>query len=256
MRWLRLREQRSETVSLRAVIFDLFGTLVDNWPVEKLNRMHARVAEVVGAPGEAFALLWMRSFEARTRGDYPTSEAYLEIACGALGVSPTPDQLAAAARLRLDIARETFTVREDAVETLTALKARGLKLGMISDCAWETPVVWGETALAPLFDEAVFSSVVRMKKPDPRIYLLACERLGVRPEECLYVGDGGSRELSGAAAVGMCPVLIRAPHETTDAVHRVDGEEWEGPRVSALGEVAATVDEWLGGGEEEVVETV
>lgn len=240
-RWWRSCEERYEAVSLRAVIFDLFGTLVDNWPVERSNEMSALLAKTLGAPPEGYAAFGRGSFEARVKGDYATAEAYMEAGCGALGVSPTQDQLAAAARLRLEIAREMFTVREDAVETLAALKARGLKLGMISDCAWETPVVWGETALAPLFDGAVFSSLVRMKKPDPRIYLLACERLGVRPEECLYVGDGGSRELSGAAGVGMCPVLIRAPYETTDAVHRVDGEEWDGPRVSALTEVLALV---------------
>ena len=241
MRWWRLCEQRCEAVSLRAVIFDLYGTLVDNWPVERTNDMNAHLARMLGVPSEEYAAFARGSFEPRVRGDYATAEAYMEAGCGALGVSPTQDQLAAAARLRLDIARQMFTVRVDAAETLTTLKARGLKLGMISDCTWETPVVWAESALAPLFDEAVFSSVVRMKKPDPGIYLLACERLGVRPEECLYVGDGGSRELSGAAALGMCPVLIRAPHETTDAVHRVDGEEWDGQRVSALTEVLALV---------------
>lgn len=40
-------------------------------------------------------------------------------------------------------------------------------------------------------------------KPDPAIYLLACRRLGVAPEDCVFVGDGGDRELEGAAAVGM-----------------------------------------------------
>jgi putative hydrolase of the HAD superfamily len=40
-------------------------------------------------------------------------------------------------------------------------------------------------------------------KPEPAIYLKACEALGVKAEECLYVGDGADNELRGASALGM-----------------------------------------------------
>jgi putative hydrolase of the HAD superfamily len=226
---------------LRAVIFDLFGTLVDNWPLPVLDRMHARVAEAVGARPEAFARLYRDAFAERVKGVFPTAESYILRACRALGLSPTPEQVSAAAAVRMEVAREMIRPRSDAEATVTALKARDLRLGMISDCVWEAPVVWAEMALARLFDEAVFSVLVGMKKPEAGIYLLACERLGVRASECLYVGDGGSRELSGAAAVGMRPVLIRAPHESAGSVHRVDGEEWEGVKVEALSEVVGLV---------------
>ena len=54
---------------------------------------------------------------------------------------------------------------------------------------------------------------VRLAKPDPRIYEMAVEGLGVAAEECLYVGDGTSNELTGASRVGMTAVLMRAPHD-------------------------------------------
>ena len=229
-------------MSLRAVIFDLFGTLVDNWPLAVLNDMHTRVAEMVGAPAEAFMRLWAESWEERNRGDLATAADNTRLTCEKLGLSPpTSEQLAAADEFRMQVCRETFLVRSDALQTLRALRERGLKLGMISDCSWEAPVVWEESALAPLFDVAVFSVLARVKKPDPRIYLMACEQLGVRPQECLYIGDGGSRELTGAAAGGMRPVMIRAPYEVSEATHRVDGEEWEGRTISALGEVVGLV---------------
>jgi putative hydrolase of the HAD superfamily len=52
----------------------------------------------------------------------------------------------------------------------------------------------------------VLSCETGLVKPDPEIFKLCAARLGVRPEDCLYVGDGGSDELRGASTVGMTPV--------------------------------------------------
>jgi len=89
-----------------------------------------------------------------------------------------------------------------------------------------------------LIDVAIFSCVAGMKKPDPRIYRLATTQLAVEPENCLYIGDGSSKELTGAAEVGMHPVLIRDPDEDSSEVHRVDAEaeEWDGPVIASLSE--------------------
>ncbi len=229
-------------MSLKAVVFDLFGTLIDNWPFERLEATHSRLAELLQVPVEEFTRLWRETWDERNRGKIATCEDNLRLICHALNSSPSRERISQACRFRLQVTRESFAPRPDAAATLTALRERGLKLGMISDCSWETPVVWEGSALAPLFDVAVFSVKEGVKKPDPRIYLLTCERLGVQPQECLYVGDGGSRELTGAAAVGMRPVLIRTPYEEGDAVHRVDGEDWDGERVSALAEVPGLVE--------------
>jgi len=79
-------------------------------------------------------------------------------------------------------------------------------------------------------------------KPDARIYRLACEQLEVKPQECLYVGDGSSHELTGASRVGMHAVLIRVPYEDTYDAHRIDTEEWNGSTISALREVPGLLD--------------
>jgi len=86
---------------------------------------------------------------------------------------------------------------------------------------------------------AVLSSSAGVKKPDPRIYQLAVEQLAVEPKDCLYIGDGDSQELTGAAQVGMHPVLIRVPDEDSTDVYRVDAEaeDWDGPVISSLKEV-------------------
>jgi putative hydrolase of the HAD superfamily len=58
-----------------------------------------------------------------------------------------------------------------------------------------------------LFDVTVFSCDAGILKPDPRIYRLATDGLGLPPEQCLYVGDGGHRELRGAREAGLATAL-------------------------------------------------
>src|SRR5262249_13476401 len=112
---------------------------------------------------------------------------------------------------------------------------------LISDCSAEVPLLWPECALAPLIEAPVFSCAVGMKKPDPRIYALACARLGIQPAECLYVGDGSEQELSGAAAVGMRPVLVRVAFAEATTPHRPEAAAWGGVAIDTLADVLALV---------------
>ena len=89
---------------------------------------------------------------------------------------------------------------------------------------------------AHLFDSAIFSSRERLKKPDPRIYQLACERLGVRPEDCLYIADGENRELAAAAKVGLHSVLIRNLSRDNGSELLREAREWQGMAISSLPE--------------------
>ena len=225
----------------RAVIFDLFGTLIDNFTHSGHEAVLREMAAVVGVPGDAFVQGWLGSYELRNRGAFPSAEQNITYVLGTLGTSAELEAVRRAAELRLEFTGRHLVPREDALPTLTVLKGLGLKLGLVSDCASEVPALWESTPFAPLFDAAVFSCVAKVKKPDPAIYLRACEGLGVPPRECLYVGDGSSRELTGAAAVGMHPVLIRVPQEEHGDAFRVDEEEWRGEAVSSLAEVLARV---------------
>jgi putative hydrolase of the HAD superfamily len=59
-----------------------------------------------------------------------------------------------------------------------------------------------------MFDAITLSNEAGMTKPHPEMYLSTCQQLGVRPEECVYVGDGGSNELEGAHALNIVAVLL------------------------------------------------
>jgi putative hydrolase of the HAD superfamily len=80
-------------------------------------------------------------------------------------------------------------------------------------------------------------------KPDQRIFQLACTKLNLLPEECLFVGDGGSNELTAAKAFGMQSVLIRVPYDDVPAGSEVgEGEFWTGPRISSIPEVLGLLE--------------
>ena len=135
--------------------------------------------------------------------------------------------------------QEVTSPREGAVEVLTYLKSNGYKTGLISDCSDAVAKVWQNMPFAPFIDVAVFSCLVGFTKPDSRIYQVVTEQLKVEPQSCLYIGDGGSQELTGAAQVGMHPVLIRVPDEDITDMYRLDAEResWNDPVISSLREV-------------------
>lgn len=226
----------------RAVIFDLFGTLVENFTEAQYQSMLAGMAAAVGAPPEDFARLWGETAFARNVGQFPTSEANIATICRSLGVAATAEQIHAAAELRWQAILDIAQPRPDAAETLARLKARGVQTGLISDCGAEGPRLWQQLPFAGLVDAPVFSCVVKLKKPDPRIYALACARLGVAPHECVYIGDGGSRELTGATQMGMRAVLLRVPWDHLLMDGRPDAREWQGLTVPALRDVLALIE--------------
>jgi putative hydrolase of the HAD superfamily len=127
------------------------------------------------------------------------------------------------------------------VSALAAIRARGVATGLISDCTHELPAFLPRLPVAPLLDTVVYSVEVGRCKPDPAIYLTACRRLGVLPEECLYVGDGGSRELTGAARVGMTAVRLAA-HDLSDHLVFDADAAFTGPCVGSLTEVVDLLD--------------
>lgn len=88
--------------------------------------------------------------------------------------------------------------------------------------------------MAQFIETPIFSCEERIKKPSGRIYEIACERLNVKPQECIYVGDGSSEELTGAAAVGMFPILKRADLTDVYDPHRLDVENWNGIVIKVI----------------------
>lgn len=226
---------RRNPMKYKAVIFDLFGTLVDNFPRDKSHDNLRRIASELSVPPDDFIDLWYAAFDERMRGVFKYYQACIRHICQRLGTQVQDDKVELAASIRFEInRREVMASREGAVETLSSLKSNGYKTGLISNCSVETTMIWKEILLAPLIDVTVFSCLAGTVKPDPSIYQEAVEKLAVSPKECLYIADGIGQELTSAKELGMHAVQIRVPHDRDYDPYR---EEWDGPVISSLKEV-------------------
>src|SRR4029077_3873378 len=227
-------------MKFRAVIFDLFGTLVDDFG-SSAGQMNQELAAALGVPYEPFMQLWSQTLQMRAIGAFQTVEASIEHVCLAMEMQVGAEQIKSAVEIRLQYIRQALKPRPDAEATLAQLKHQGHKLGLLSNCSIEIPILWRETAFANLIDTPIFSSRARLKKPDPRIYHLACERVGTMPDSCLYIADGEDYELAAAAKVGLHPVLIRTPSQKNDGRLHQEAREWQGTMIASLPDVLQLV---------------
>ncbi len=105
---------------------------------------------------------------------------------------------------RVQVKEELFQhMHEEIMPMLEALKAKSILIGLVSNCYLEEAAVIRKSVLLPYFDGVSLSCEEGVVKPDKAIFHRCLERLKVKPEECLYIGDGGSRELGAAQGLGM-----------------------------------------------------
>jgi putative hydrolase of the HAD superfamily len=124
----------------------------------------------------------------------------------ALGL-PAEQHAGLIARLWADLGPD-----EDMIEAVAGFRAQGIRTGLISN-SWGTALKYEEDLMERLFDGLVISHLEGMRKPDPRIYALGAERIGLAPEECVFVDDLPGN-LKPARALGMATVVHRGAAET------------------------------------------
>lgn len=196
---------------IKAVYFDLFFTLI---------------IPAYGKRNNEFDLLGLSAEEWEKYAEEPT--LYRERALGTVhSEEEIIDKIAAVIPFEinsmqkqnvLEARRERMraalqNVPDEITDVLEMLKRKGIRIGLISNADRIDCRYWKESKLSPFFDDAVFSCDVGLLKPDRHIYELAMRRLGVTPESCLFVGDGGSDELWGAKSAGMKTVFSEALEE-------------------------------------------
>ena len=111
---------------------------------------------------------------------------------------------------------------EPMIEAVKAAKRSGVRTGLISNS-------WGHgrydrDAFPELFDGVVISGEVGLHKPEPEIFHLGAEKVGLSPSECVFVDDL-KENCAGAAAVGMTPILPRGADTTLPELERLLGLE-------------------------------
>jgi putative hydrolase of the HAD superfamily len=222
----------------RAVVFDFFGTLTT---AVRRGPRHAVIARLLGCDPDAFFAELDRTFYLRAAGRYGDPIDGLRRVAYAAGGRPRLAELAYAVASRIDAVHADTVLRPEAVPVLSTLRRRGTPVAVVSDCWYELPAFMPRLAISPFLEGCVYSVEVGHCKPHPAMYLEACRQLRFDPDECLYVGDGGSRELSGAGEVGMPAVRLAAPDLAGHLVFRGDSG-WSGPVAESLTDVLAMVD--------------
>ena len=186
---------------VRAVCFDLFETLV----TESVTRPPgvSSLAPSLGCEREAFRTHWKAVRPGVVVGRLSFRQALSDVAaaCGS-HVDAAALQRICDERVRTK-ARPFQEVEHHVVMMVDALRRRGLRLGVISNCCAEDVTAWPECDLAARVDCAVFSFDVGTAKPDAEIYLDAARRLGVAAADAWFIGDGADQELAGAEQAGL-----------------------------------------------------
>jgi len=229
-------------VKYKAVVFDLFGTLVDA-DGDRWDQLFKDMSNAWGVPLEEFKQPWIASGVERDMGGFQRIEEQLTYVCDVLELAPPNELLSQAKADYAEMRRQSLQPRSGVIETLQELQFVGLLRGLVSNCSFVDSNLWPGCEIAPHIDVPVLSAEVHLMKPDRRIFQLACTRLDVQPEDCLYVGDGGSHELTAAKALGMHPVLIRTPYDNGSLGKDMrEGEHWTGPRISSIPEVMGLLE--------------
>ncbi len=208
---------------IKGVFFDLGGTLrISEMSPEHIARAKERMAALAGEKdAEAFAELVEERYrpyrdwalgERKESGDFELWHKWL--------LPEMPED-----KLREICHELTFQYRqvkglrhvvEGGREVIETLHARGYKLGIISNLIGEHEIQdWlRDDGLEQYFDSVVLSSVCGIRKPDPRMYWMGCEELGLKPEECASVADKLDRDITGAIEAGIgANILFISPEK-------------------------------------------
>ena len=215
-----------------AVLFDLYGTLVPGGSRAERDAVSYDIAAELGVDAVEFADLVRATFDDRVRGVLGDLAATYRELAARLGGAPGAEAAGRAVERRR-CAAQGYLESCRVLDVLAAVRAGGVRIGLVTDCSAETVDAWPAGPIAPLVDEAAFSCVIGVRKPDPRIYRHVLDRLGLPGDRCVYVGDGGSCELSGAGALGMLPMLCLEYDDP--GTERPDAEpDWRGLRITRL----------------------
>ncbi|HUD48376.1 MAG TPA: HAD-IA family hydrolase [Candidatus Baltobacteraceae bacterium] len=215
---------RHDWSSIRAVTFDVGGTLIEPWP--SVGRVYAQIAERHGlhvSPDQLdrqFAAAW----KARKNFGYTMADWSDLVNQSFAGLSPAPPDDALFSDLYKNFAGAAhWRVFDDVLPCLQRLKERGLKLGIISNWDERLRPLLRALKMDHYFDAIIVSGEVGRHKPDPKIFETAAAQLGVPLESILHVGDNATEDFEGARKAGLRAVLLRRGQTAAgDAIPSLD----------------------------------
>ena len=168
----------------KAIIFDLYGTLVGNFSRKVYDHVQKQMANVLGVPYPKFWQTKAETIKDRSLGNLTVEENITEIG-RRLNVKVDTTQNDKIISLGNEFTKTSLIPEPEVIEGLVELKQCGFLIGLITNCNSSVPLFFPKSELVQYIDVPVFSCEERVKKPSPRIYEIACERLNVKPKECI-----------------------------------------------------------------------
>lgn len=208
---------------IKAVFLDWFNTLAHyDPPREELQSQALRESGIQISPQKLTAPLlaadkyWFEENArqpVRNRSVEEQSQVYLQhqqIILRETGVNmpSTPDLLKLLKRVRELAGGLKFKLFDDVLPTLDFLKRKGLILGLLTNLDRDMKPIARELGLESLLDFIVTSGETGADKPNPKIFLAALQKAGVKADEAVHVGDQYKIDVQGARGVGIKPILL------------------------------------------------
>lgn len=209
---------------IQAVLFDLYGTLVDIHTDEANPAIYHTLAQFLNyyqvyfRPADLARLYREKSEKLLAEcpgpyGEIDVFRVFEEILAEGRGQRPDRALVIWVARLFRSLSRGHLRLFPDTVPTLEKLRPE-YRLGIVSDAQW----VYSEPEIRMLglnayFDTIILSSRYCVRKPDPQIFAHALKAMHLEAAQAVYVGDNPAVDLGGPQAIGMAVLLIQR-HET------------------------------------------
>ena len=187
-------------------IFDFFHTLT-----EKESKWGNKpwTSDFLGIDREAWGEQLQFFSEDRLKGRITYAFDFIKLLAIKLDPTIPDDKIREALVFRKErFDHSVINIPEYVIDTLKALKAKGKKLGLITNADSMELAAWDKCPVADLFDVSIHSFKVDMMKPEKQIYQLCLKELGSSAEESVFVGDGGSNELVGARECLLTTVMV------------------------------------------------
>jgi 2-haloalkanoic acid dehalogenase type II len=235
-----------------AILFDLGDTLIyfdGDWPTVFERARQAMLASLQKS-GLGVGQEFLDDFYARMQAYYRERDTeFIEytthyVLCSTLkewGFGDTPDEVLAQALNDFHSVTQAHWIPEsDAIPTLKALKEMGYRLALISNAADDrnTQVLVDKAGVRSYFEMVLSSAAEGIRKPNPRIFQRALERMGVAPEQAAMVGDTLGADILGAKNAGIFSIWITRRANTSANRAHADTITPDA-RISALSELLA-----------------
>ncbi len=224
----------TENHHIKAVLFDLGSTLIyfdATWPEITLEMNQALIGALREAGykdiDELFAIeyrLRVREYQAQDSNEFRefTMAYILTALLQEKGYPPPGEEVIAAVLKRMFLVSQAHWIPEaDAIPTLETLRDQKYRLAIVSNAGDDADVqtLINNAGIRGYFDYIITSAAAGVRKPNPKIFEMALQALGARPQEAVMVGDTLGADILGAQNAGMPGIWIsrRASPSLTDA---------------------------------------